>query len=73
VIALTDGGGYAEYATAPAELAMPQPAGLDWVSAAALPEPLYTTWHNFFDLMQLGAGESALIHGGARGVGSIAI
>jgi NADPH2:quinone reductase len=68
VIALTDGGGYAEYATAPAEPAMPRPAGLDWAFAAALPEALYITWLNFFDLRQLAVGERALIHDGARGV-----
>lgn len=73
VVALTDGGGYAEYATAPADLALPRPAGLDWLSAAALPEALFTTWLNFFHLMQLAPGESALIHGGTSGVGSIAI
>ncbi len=39
---------------------------------AALPEALFTTWFNFFVLMQLKPGESALIHGATSGVGSIA-
>lgn len=73
VVALTDGGGYAEYVTAPAALALPRPAALDWTSAAALPEALFTIWLNFFDLMQLAPGESALIHGGTSGVGSIGL
>lgn len=73
VIALTDGGSYAQFVAAPAALALPMPDDLDWISAAALPEALFTTWFNFFELMRLAPGETALIHGGASGVGSIAI
>jgi len=72
VMALTDGGSYAQFVATPAELALPMPDGLDWASAAALPEALFTAWFNFFGLMQLKPGESALIHGATSGVGSIA-
>jgi len=73
VVALTNGGGYAEYVTAPAALALPRPNKLDWLSSAALPEALFTIWLNFFELMHLSPGENVLIHGGTSGVGSIGI
>jgi NADPH:quinone reductase-like Zn-dependent oxidoreductase len=57
VCALTDGGGYGEYALAPAALAFRIPAQLTDVNAAALPEALFTVWFNFFKVAQLGAGE----------------
>jgi putative PIG3 family NAD(P)H quinone oxidoreductase len=73
VCALTDGGGYAEYAAAPAAHAFRLPADLDFAQAAALPEALFTIWHNFFTVAAMGPGESALLHGGTSGVGTIAI
>jgi NADPH:quinone reductase len=73
VVALTNGGGYAEYVTTPAALALARPDKLDWLSSAALPEALFTIWLNFFELMHLSPGESVLIHGGTSGVGSIGI
>ncbi len=73
VIALTDGGSYAQYVATDQHLALPLPAGLDWVQGAALPEALFTTWFNFFELMRMTPGETALIHGGGSGVGTIAI
>lgn len=73
VVALTDGGGYADYVVADEHLALPLPPKMDWIKAAALPEALFTTWFNFFDLMRLAPGESALIHGGASGVGTLAV
>lgn len=73
VCALVDGGGYATRATAPAALAFKVETPLDLKSAAALPEALFTVWHNFFGLAALGPGESVLIHGGTSGVGSLAI
>jgi NADPH:quinone reductase-like Zn-dependent oxidoreductase len=73
VVALTNGGGYAEYVTAPAALALPRPDKLDWLSSAALPEALFTIWLNFFELMHLSQGENVLIHGGTSGVGSMGI
>jgi putative PIG3 family NAD(P)H quinone oxidoreductase len=73
VCALTDGGGYGEYAVAPAALAFRIPEGLTDVVAAALPEALFTVWFNFFKVANLAAGESVLLHGGTSGVGTIAI
>lgn len=73
VCALTDGGGYAQFAVAKAALTMPLPAHLDMVAAAALPEAAFTIWHNFFGVARLGPGESVLLHGGTSGVGTLAI
>jgi putative PIG3 family NAD(P)H quinone oxidoreductase len=73
VCALVDGGGYAEYAIAPASNTLPIPAGFTDQEAAALPEALFTVWHNFFDVARLQPGERVLIHGGTSGVGSMAI
>jgi NADPH2:quinone reductase len=73
VCALTPGGSYAEYCTVPAPQCLPIPAGFDMLRAAALPENYFTVWHNLFERGQLKAGESALIHGGASGIGTTAI
>jgi NADPH2:quinone reductase len=73
VCALTPGGAYAEYCTAPAPQCLPVPKGFDMVRAAALPENYFTVWHNLFERGQLKPGESALIHGGASGIGTTAI
>lgn len=73
VCALLAGGGYAEYAVAPAGQCLPIPAGLSMVEAAALPETFFTVWNNVFVRGQLKAGETVLIHGGASGIGTTAI
>ncbi|MCB1676569.1 MAG: NAD(P)H-quinone oxidoreductase [Halioglobus sp.] len=73
VCALTHGGGYADYALAPAAQSLPVPAGLTMVQAAALPEALLTVWHNVFQRCALRAGETVFIHGGASGIGTLAI
>lgn len=73
VCALTPGGSYAEYCTAPAPQCLPPPIGFDMLRAAALPENYFTVWHNLFERGQLKSGESALIHGGASGIGTTAI
>jgi putative PIG3 family NAD(P)H quinone oxidoreductase len=73
VAALTEGGGYAEFAIARADCALPVPEGMTAVEAAAFPEALFTIWHNFFGLAELGLGETVLIHGGASGVGTVGI
>jgi NADPH2:quinone reductase len=73
VCALTPGGSYAEYCTAPAPQCLPLPKGYDMLHAAALPENYFTVWHNLFERGQLQAGESVLIHGGASGIGTTAI
>lgn len=73
VCALTAGGGYAQYVTADARHCLAVPAGLDLVQAAALPETLFTVWHNVFERGGLKAGERFLVHGGASGIGTTAI
>ena len=73
VCALTNGGGYAEYCTAPTAQCLPWPAGYDAVKAAALPETGFTVWANVFQMGRLAAGEKLLVHGGTSGIGVTAI
>jgi putative PIG3 family NAD(P)H quinone oxidoreductase len=73
VCALVAGGGYAEYCVAPAPQCLPIPAGMAFVSAAAIPETFFTVWVNVFERGRLRAGESVLIHGGSSGIGTTAI
>ncbi|NMR21128.1 NAD(P)H-quinone oxidoreductase [Cellulomonas fimi] len=71
--ALLSGGGYAERVRVSAGQALPAPAGIDLVDAAALPEAVCTAWSNLVDAGRLRAGEWVLVHGGSGGVGSIAV
>ena len=73
VTALTPGGGYAEYCVAAASHALPIPAGMDFATAAALPETWFTVWANLIDLGHLKPGERLLVHGGSSGIGLVAI
>ena len=73
VCALTPGGGYAGYCTAPASNCLPVPRGLSMEQAAALPENYFTVWTNVFERGALKAGESILVHGGSSGIGITAI
>lgn len=73
VTALVAGGGYAQYVTVDARHALPIPAGLGMVEAAALPETFFTVWSNVFDRVGLKAGERFLVHGGTSGIGTTAI
>ena len=73
VCALVSGGGYATMCVAPAPQCLPVPSSLDLVHAAAVPETFFTVWSNVFDRGRLHAGESALFHGGASGIGTTAI
>ena len=73
VCALTNGGGYAEYCTAPTAQCLPWPAGYDAVKAAALPETGFTVWANVFQMGRLAKGEKLLVHGGTSGIGVTAI
>jgi len=73
VCALVQGGGYAEYCTAPAEQCLPVPPGLSALEAASLPETFFTVWSNVFDRAQLAPGESLLVQGGSSGIGVTAI
>ncbi len=73
VCALVSGGGYAEYCLAPETQALPVPAALSMLEAAALPETAFTVWTNVFERGRLQAGEVLLVHGGSSGIGTIAI
>lgn len=73
VCALIPGGGYADYAVAPAVCTLPIPKGVEPVAAAGLPEVHFTVWTNLMDSARLAPGESVLIHGGSSGIGTAAI
>ena len=73
VCALVSGGGYAQYCLAQAEHCMPVPPDLPLDQAAALPETLFTVWHNVFERGWASEGETLLVHGGTSGIGSMAI
>jgi putative PIG3 family NAD(P)H quinone oxidoreductase len=71
--ALLAGGGYAEFVVAPAAQVMPVPAGVGLVGAAALPEVACTVWSNLVMTADLTQGQMLLIHGGASGIGTLAV
>jgi putative PIG3 family NAD(P)H quinone oxidoreductase len=72
-MALHAGGGYAEYATAPAPQCLPVPKGFSMIEAAAVPETFFTVWTNVFERGRLSAGHTFLVHGGTSGIGTTAI
>jgi putative PIG3 family NAD(P)H quinone oxidoreductase len=73
VCALLAAGGYADYAVVDARHCLPVPTGLGMVEAAALPETVFTVWHNVFQRGQLQPSETLLVHGGSSGIGTTAI
>ena len=73
VMTLVGGGGYAEYALAPASTLLAVPERFDLVTAAAIPEVFITAYLNIFREAALRQNETVLIHGGASGVGTAAI
>ena len=73
VCALVNGGGYAQYCIAEAGVCLPVPEGLSMVEAAAIPETLFTVWHNVFERGWASDGERVLVHGGTSGIGTMAI
>ncbi len=73
VCALLAGGGYAERVAVPVGQLLPVPDGVDLVEAAALPEVACTVWSNVFMGARLRCGETLLVHGGASGIGTMAI
>jgi putative PIG3 family NAD(P)H quinone oxidoreductase len=72
VCALVSGGGYAQYCIAKAGHCLPVPEGLSLAEAAALPETLFTVWHNVFERGLAREGEWLLVHGGTSGIGTMA-
>ena len=73
VCALMAGGGYAEKVAVPAGQVLPIPGTLGIVDAAALPEAACTVYSNVFQVGGLTPGETLLVHGGASGIGTVAI
>jgi len=73
VCALVAGGGYAGYCLARPWHCLPIPEGLSMAEAAALPETLFTVWHNVFERGLARDGETLLVHGGTSGIGTMAI
>ncbi len=73
ICALVAGGGYAQYCIARPEHCLPVPDGFDMAEAAALPETLFTVWHNVFQRGYARDGEVLLVHGGTSGIGTTAI
>ncbi len=73
VCALVSGGGYASAIAVDERHCLPLPSNVSFVEGAALPEGLFTVWHNVFQRGLLQPGESLLVHGGSGGVGCIAI
>ena len=73
VVALVGTGGYAEYATAPAEHVFPIPEGVDDGTALGLIVQGTTAWHLYRTAGRVAEGESVVVHGAAGGVGSLAL
>ncbi len=73
VMALTHGGGYAEYCRVNENHCLAMPGSLSFTEAAAVPETFFTVWYNVFMRGDLRAGETLLVHGGSSGIGTTAI
>lgn len=73
VAALLAAGGYAQYVNVPAELLIEVPQSVSDIDAAALPEVAATVVSNLFVEGELAQGQTLLLHGGAGGIGSMAI
>jgi putative PIG3 family NAD(P)H quinone oxidoreductase len=73
VMAILGGGGYAQFALAPAETLVPIPPGMDAVTAGAIPEVYMTAFDAAFLQEGLGRGETLLIHAIGSGVGTAAL
>lgn len=71
-VALLAGGGYADYVAVPAGQCIALPPGVDLASAAGYLEVAATVVSNL-DHVGLKSGEKILVHGGAGGIGSLAI
>jgi NADPH2:quinone reductase len=73
VCALTNGGGYAEFVAVPQGQVLPIPSGWGPVEATTLPENGFTVFDNMVTRARLLSNEIVLVHGGAGGIGSMAI
>ena len=73
VAAIVNGGAYAETVEVQEECIIEIPDSMSFEEAAAITESLFTAYHNLVSLCKIKAGENVLIHGGASGVGVVAI
>ncbi|MEO1776713.1 MAG: NAD(P)H-quinone oxidoreductase [Pseudomonadota bacterium] len=73
VVALTNGGGYAEYVAVNAGHALARPGGVSEIDAGGLCETFFTVWSNIFHGHAVPEGAVFLVHGGAGGIGSTAV
>ena len=73
VVALTPGGGYAEYAVADKRAVWPIPDGLDDSAVLALLVQGVTAWHLYKTSAQIREGEAVVVISAAGGVGSLAV
>jgi putative PIG3 family NAD(P)H quinone oxidoreductase len=73
VFGIVGGGGYAEYVVVHARAVATMPAGVSFTDAAAVPEAFITAWDALVDQAHLTAGETALVHAAASGVGTAAV
>jgi NADPH:quinone reductase-like Zn-dependent oxidoreductase len=73
VFGLGSSGTYAEYALAEEAQIAKLSSNIAFNEAGALPAVALTAWHSLFRYGELKEGERVLIHGGAGGVGHIAI
>ena len=68
-----DPGNYAEFAVVDERFASPKPRSLTFLEAGAAPLVLITAWEALYDLGELREGQQVLVHGGAGGVGHVAM
>jgi putative PIG3 family NAD(P)H quinone oxidoreductase len=73
VMALLEGGGYAEIAAVRARQVVPVPANIDLIDAGGVPEVFITAHDALFTRARLQDGETLLVHGGGGGIGTAAI
>ncbi|MFD1657194.1 zinc-dependent alcohol dehydrogenase family protein [Streptomyces caeni] len=66
-------GSLAEYAAVDARLLAPRPASMTLREAAALPLVVITAWEGLVDRAGVHSGQKVLIHGGAGGIGHVAV
>lgn len=66
-------GSLAQYAAVDANLLAHKPASMSMREAAALPLVFITAWEGLVERARIHAGQKVLVHGGAGGVGHIAV
>lgn len=69
----TSGGAVAEFVLVPADQLVALPDAISFEDAAALPTVAGTAWQALFEVADLKAGQTILVHGGAGGVGNFAV